>query len=179
MSKIINEGFDYHDLVNQIVPTISIDEYAAKMGTNDEIVTMTLTTKGNQQASDLVDWLERGYDFILDAEVSEGEVTPGKYLVFIEMDRRTSVPDRIYEIINDMKTLTDLDVKDWVITIDDEDYDVDPEILKQKIILSPQKYRELKETDLNEMRQRAGLETHKVYSNPDKLLRDYLMKAGL
>jgi len=179
MNKVLNEGFDYHDLVDQVIPEISIDEYAAKMGTNDEIVTLTFTTKGKQQASDLVDWLERGYDFVLDAEVSEGEVSPGKYLVFVEMNRRTSVPERICEMVEDMKTLTDLDSDKWSVKIEDKEYKADKEILKQHIILSPQKYRELKETDLNEMRQRAGLETHKIYSNPDKILKDYLAKAGL
>ena len=87
MSNILNEGFDYHDLVNQIIPEITIDEYAAKMGDDDEIVTLAFTVKGNQVGEDLVDWFERGYDWVLDAQVSEGEVKPGQYLVFVEMNR--------------------------------------------------------------------------------------------
>lgn len=179
MNRILNEGFDFHDLLGQVIPEVTVDEYAAKMGTDDEIVTVAFTVKGKQPASDLVDWLERGYDFVLDAEVSEGELTPGKYLVFVEMDRRTMVPDRIIELIDDMETLTDLKLSEWTVKIDGEDYDADPEIIKQKLILSPIRYRELKETELNEMRQRAGMETHKLYGKPDSLLRDFIAKAGL
>jgi hypothetical protein len=123
MSNILNEGFDYHDLVNQIMPEITIDEYAAKMGDDDEIVTLAFTVKGNQVGEDLVDWFERGYDWVLDAQVSDGEISSGKYLVFVEMDRRTTVPERICELVSDMQTLTDLPMKDWTINYEDNQYE--------------------------------------------------------
>lgn len=179
MRRILNETLDYHDLVNMVVPIITIDKYEAKMGDDDEIVTVTFTTKGKQVADDLVDWLERGYDYVLDAQTSEGEVTSGKWLVFIEMDRRTRVPERIIEMVEDMVTLTDLPVKEWTIVIDDEEYELDLETMKSKLILSPHEYRQVKEIDLNEMRAAAGLTTHKVYTDRDKLLKDFISKAGL
>lgn len=179
MSKILLEGFDYHDLVGQVIPEISVDEYSAKMGSDDEVVTLAFTVKGRQVGEDLVDWLERGYDYVLDAQVSEGEVSPGKYLVFVELNRRTSVPDRICEMIQDLKTLTDLPLKDWTITVKDEDYDADPEQLKSVIILSPQTYRQSQEEDLNEMRELSGVGYKKVFGQPDSALKDFLSKAGL
>jgi hypothetical protein len=179
MRKIINETLDYHDLENMVVPIATIDKYEAKMGDDDEIVTVTFTVKGKQVAEDLVDWLERGYDYVLDAQTSEGEVSPGKYLVFVEMDRRTRTPERIIEMIEDMDTLTDLSLKDWSVIIDEEEHEVTVELLKSKIILSPHEYRKLKETDLNEMRSRAGLEPHNVYFEKDNILKDFIAKAGL
>lgn len=179
MRKIINESLDYHDLVKMVLPIVTVDKYEAKMGDDDEIVTITFTVKGKQVGDDLVDWLERGYDFVLDAQTSEGEVSPGKWLVFVEMDRRTKVPERIVEMIEDMVTLTDLPLKDWTIVIDDEEYDADIGILKSKLILSPHQYRQIKETELNEMRSRAGLEPHKVFKEQDNLLKDFIAKAGL
>jgi hypothetical protein len=177
--RILTEGFDYHDLVNQLEPTIEIDEYAAKMGDDDEIVTLSFIVKNKQAGEDLVDWFERGYDWVLDAQTSEGEISPGKYLVFVELNRRTSVPDRICELVTDLETLTDLPIKDWTVKIEDEEYDCDVQLMKSKLILSPHEYRTLHEKDLNEMRNRAGLEPYKVYNEKDNLLKDFIAKAGL
>ena len=179
MKRILTEGFDYRDLQGQIDPTISVDEYAANMGDDDEIVTLAFTVKGQQASEDLVDWFERGYDFVLDSEVSDGQVAKGKYIVFVEMNRRTSVPERIIELIEDLQTLTDLPLQDWTITVDKQDYKPDAQQLKSVIILSPSKYRQVHDEDLNEMRNTAGLDHQKVFKEQDSLLRDFISKAGL
>lgn len=181
MKKIINEGLDYMDLENQLVPRLSIDEYSAKMGKDSEIVTLAFTVKNEAAGDDLVDWLERGYDYVLDAQVSDGEISSGKYLVFVEMNRRSTVPARIIEILNDLETLTGLDATDWTIQIDDEDYDADENIIKQKITLSPKDYRveEEREEDLNEMRTVAGLPTVKIHTEQDNELKEFKAIAGL
>lgn len=179
MTRILTEGFDYRDLQGQIEPTISVDEYAANMGDDDEIVTLAFTVKGQQASEDLVDWFERGYDFILDSEVSDGQVSKGKYLVFVEMSRRTAVPERIVELIEDLYTLTDLPLEDWIITVDKQEYKPDVYQLRNVIILSPSKYRQVNDEDLNEMRNTAGLDHQKVFKEQDSLLRDFISKAGL
>jgi hypothetical protein len=179
MHKILVEGFDYQDLLNQVDPKVTVDEYSAKMGDDDEIVTLAFTVRGKQASEDLVDWFERGYDWILDAQVSDGEIVPGKYIVFVEINRRSKTPDRIIELIEDMETLTDLPLKEWVVTVDDEDYDAEAEQLKSVIILSPHEYRQQKEDGLNEMRERAGMEPHKIYNEKDSILKDFIAKAGL
>lgn len=177
--KTLLEGFDYHDLVDQIDPLVTVDEYAAKMGDDDDIVTLTFTIKGEQAGKDLSDWLERGYDYILDATVSKGEISPGRYLVFAEMERRTTVPQKIVELISDLETLTDIPCKEWTVSIDGEEYEPDANQLASKMILSPHKYREIKETDLNEMRELSNIETHNIYEEKDSILKDFISKAGL
>jgi hypothetical protein len=179
MKTILNEGLDYHDLVNQVLPTVSVDEYAAKMGEDDEIVTLAFTVKGRQVGEDLADWLEKGYDYVLDAQVSDGELEPGKFIVFVEMDRRTTVPKRIVELVDDLNTLTDLKVSDWTIVIKDEEYDADENQLRQVIVLSPHQYRKEKESGLNEMRELSGMEPKKIFHKKDSSLKEYLSKAGL
>jgi hypothetical protein len=179
--RIINEGLDYLDMVDQIEPTVSVDEYAAKMGKDSDIVTLAFIVKSEAAGNDLVDWFERGYDWILDASLSEGELSPGKYIVFVEMKRRTKVPERIVELVNDLETLTDLTTDEWTISIDEEDYDADVEALKQVIPISPHEYREENEDEeeLNEMRKRAGLETVNLYGKPDSEIQAYIAMAGL
>lgn len=176
---ILNEGLDYHDLEKQVAPLITVDEYAAKMGSDDDIITVAFTVKGNQASKDLVDWFERGYDFVLDAQVSDGEVTPGKYLVFVEMDRRTTAPQRIVDLLDDLTTLTAIPLKDWTITVNDEDYEADAQQLASVMILSPKQYRQEKETDINEMREIAGVKTVNAHGAKDSLLKDFISKAGL
>ncbi len=179
MSKILTEGFDYHDLVNQLDPIVEVDKYSAKMGSDDDIITLNFIVKGQQASEDLVDWFERGYDWVLDSQVSDGEITKGKYLVFVETKRRTSVPGKIIEMITDLETLTDLPLDKWKIVVDDVEYGPDEEKLKSVIILSPHLYRKDEETEMNEMRERAGIEPHKIFKEQDQLLKDFIAKAGL
>jgi hypothetical protein len=173
------EGFDHLDLENQVIPEISIDEYSAKTGTDDEIVTVAFTIKGEQASKDLVEWFERGYTWIIDAAVSDGELSPGKYLIFVEMNRRTSVPSKIIELVTDLETLTGLKVKDWTVTINDEEFDCEVSQIQSQMILSPQEYRETKEEGLNEMRALSGSLPKKLYGKHDSILKDFISKAGL
>jgi hypothetical protein len=177
--RYLKESLDYHDLEGQVEPKISVDEYSAKVGSDADIVTLAFIIKGKQASNDLVSWFERGYNFIIDADVSDGEIKPGKYVVFVEMKRRTSVPENIVEIVEDLETLTDLNVKDWTVTVNEQDYDCDVEQLKQVIILSPHEYRIEKETDLNEMRTMSGMQPKNIYKEKDSLLKDFISKAGL
>jgi hypothetical protein len=178
---ILNEGLDYHDMKGQIHSTITVDEYSAKMGKDSEIVTVTFTTNSKLAAKDLVNWLEIGYDFVLDASVSDGEVEPGKWLVFVEMKRKYNVPEKIIKILKDLETLTDIDLKDWDVTVNDNEYNADADILTQIIILSPREYRQKKESEkeLNEYRQIAGLDIKTNPEDIDEEIRSYLTNAGL
>jgi hypothetical protein len=180
---ILNEGLDYHDLEGQMIPTVTVDEYAAHMGNDSEIVTLAFTIKSEAAGNDLVDWFERGYDFVLDAQVSEGEVKPGQFLVFVEMNRRSSVPKRIIELLDDLETLTAIPVKDWTIIVDEEEYSPEEDVLKQVITISPHDYREeeeVEEEEINEMRERAGLEVKAIHADKqDAEIKAFKSMAGL
>jgi hypothetical protein len=197
----LTEGLDYRDFEKQIDPTVSVDEYSAKSGSDANMVTLAFIVKSKQAGKDLVDWLYRGYDWISDAQVSDGEITPGKYIVFVELNRRTSVPKRIIEILEDLETLTSLDPEtDWKILIDDKEYQAVEEEIAPYLILSPHKYREQfpeeEETEdqeaikdlepeksedgmeISEMKKLSGIEVRRDIKK-DRLLQDYLAKAGL
>ena len=79
-NKLITEGLDFQDMENQIFPTLTVDEYSAKMGKDSDVVTITFTVKSELAGNDLVDWFERGYDYVLDASLSTGEVEIGKWV---------------------------------------------------------------------------------------------------
>ena len=180
--SIINESLDYLDMENQVGDVLSIDEYASKMGRDEDIVTLTFIVHSKLAANDLVTWFERGYDWVLDASVSDGELEPGMWLVFVEMDRRSKVPNRIITLLNDLETLTGMKLKDWSVEIDGDEYDADEEIIRHKMILNPNEYEEKRqdnEVEINEMRTLAGLETELRYDPNDDYIRNLQAMAGL
>jgi hypothetical protein len=180
--SILNESLDYLDMEDQVDDLITVDEYASKMGRDEDIVTLAFSVNSKLAATDLVTWLERGYDFVLDASVSDGELEPGKWLVFVEMDRRMKVPNRIITLLSDLETLTGLKLKDWTVEIDGDEYDADEEIIRQKMILNPNEYeekRQVSEVEINEMRTLAGLETELRYDPKDDYIRSLQAMAGL
>jgi len=164
-------ALDYMDLEGQLNDKITIDEYAAKIGKDSDIVTLTFITHSKLAAKDLVTWFERGYDFILDASISDGAIESGNWLVFVEMKRRSKVPNRIVTLLEDLETLTGIELGDWTVEIDGNEYEASEEIMKEKMILNPNEYRiekesdedEEPENDLNEMRLRAGLDVKTTY----------------
>ena len=192
MKRLI-ESLDYMDMEGQLDDIITVDEYSAKMGKDSDIVTLTFTVYSEQAAKDLVSWFERGYEWILDASVSEGELEPGKYLVFVEMRRRSTVPDKICQLLEDLDTLTGIKLEDWTVSIDDEEYDADPEVLADRMILNPNEYKMENETEadietdeieagepkLDEVRIRAGLEPSKIVYENDEYIMNLKAMAGM
>ena len=178
---IINESLDYLDMEGQVKDTVTVDEYAAKMGQDKDIVTLTFTVSSKLAAEDLVAWFERGYDWVLDASVSDGELEPGKWLVFVEMERRSKSPDRIVTLLDDLETLTGLKLKDWNVEVEGDEVDADPELIRQKMILNPNQYKdktEGTEEQMNEMRIRAGIEP-KVSYVEDEYIKNLKAIAGM
>lgn len=180
--NILNESLDYLDMEGQLSDKVTIDEYAAKMGKDKDVVTITFKTNSKLAAKDLTSWFERGYDWVLDASVSDGEIEPGKYLVFVEIQRRSKVPSRIIQLLSDLETLTGFELADWNIDIDGEKVDADESALRNAIICNPNEYEEVKEIDseeeINEFRELAGLETKTVYED-DEYTRNLKAMAGM
>ena len=177
---ILTENLDYMDMKEQISDVITVDEYAAKMGNDKDIVTVTFIANSKLAAEDLVSWFERGYDWVIDASVSDGELEPGKWLVFVEMERRSKVPNRIISLLSDLETLTDLKLEDWTVEIEGDDCGADEELIRKKMILNPNEYKMKKEVDeeLNEFRNLAGLEEKSPVYEQDEYIKHLKALAG-
>lgn len=151
------------ELKDSIGDKIHVDEFKAKMGDDADIVVISLKSIYKDQAQDLVNFLEKGYDWVLDADVSAGELDDGSYLIFIEALRRPTIPNKIVKLLNDMKNLTGIPTEDYKFKYHkDLDYvPVTLETLNSKIPLDPRKYRKLNKTqddvDLENMQMAAGL----------------------
>jgi hypothetical protein len=113
MSNRIDEGLKMGDLNHLVSDTIHIDEYNSKMGQPSDVVTMSFKIRDIMPANDLVSFLENGYDFVLDADVSTGEVSDNERLVFVEMQRRQNIFKYISEMLTDLDHLTGINRDKW------------------------------------------------------------------
>lgn len=166
MTEQLNESLKYLDMERQMMPILNIDQYESKIGDNSDYVTVSFTMNSKEASKDLCSWLERGYDWVVDAETSPGEVSKGKFLVFVELNRRLKVPERIIEMLSDLETLTGLKIEDWQLNIGDKFLPATEQSIKDNITLSPHAYKQVHnqdESELNEMRSLAGLEPHTTY----------------
>jgi hypothetical protein len=97
---------DLKDLVGSI---FEIDSYASKMGDDKNIVTLSFSLNDKAAADDLSNFLEKGYEFILDSDVTAGEQSDGSYKVFVELERNSGVADQIFEIVDGVQKLSGRD----------------------------------------------------------------------
>jgi len=99
---------DLQDFVSEI---FTVDSFKSKMGKDNDIAVLAFEVKDQEPAKDLMNFIEKGYDFVLDADISTGENNKGKYNVFVEMERDRHLPERINTILDEVSRLTS--IKDW------------------------------------------------------------------
>lgn len=97
------------DLRHLVDDIFEIDSFQSKMGDDKNIVTLSFSVVDKQPADDLMNFLEKGYDFILDADVTPGEQKDGKYKVFVELQRQRGIDSQINEILDGVYKLTELE----------------------------------------------------------------------
>lgn len=172
------EGLQYKDLDGLMKPTIHVDEFSSKMGDDADILVLSFFVRDKQAAKDLVSWFEKGYDFILDADRSPGEIKPNRYLVYVEMRRRSAAPGQIDELLSDLGTLTEFEPEDWRWHYQGKEHDWDTEEFARTVPLTPVDYKRENEQDLNEWRVAAGLPVKKIHT-VDPELRSWQSAAGI
>lgn len=158
----LSEGLEAGDLAHLIDFNVTVDEYKSKMGSDEEICVLTFKVQGKDPARDLVSFIEKSYDWVLDADTSSGELDDGTYLVFVEIDREADMIDNIMKMFNDLEPLTDISLSSWnlVSTKPRRTVNLDTAALRSIIPTSPSEYRnhhrQLSD-DINQLRSRAGL----------------------
>jgi hypothetical protein len=175
----LNEGLGYKDMEGMMKPTMHIDEFSSKMGEDADVIVVSFFVRDKQAAKDLMNWFEKGYDFVLDADQSPGEIKPNRYLVYLEMRRRNAAPGQIDEILNDLNTLTEYEPDDWIMVYKNQKHEWSPETFAKLVPLTPNEYRERTDGDLNEMRIAAGLDVKPIYTKVSKDLQAMQAAAGI
>ena len=105
----INENLKANDLKNVIKKVFGIDSYSSKIGDDESIVVLSFSADHEDPAKDLENFVEMGYDFVLDADVTPGENDDGTYTVFVELERTRHVAEQIFELLAGIELLTGMD----------------------------------------------------------------------
>lgn len=132
----LREG-DLRDLIEDI---FEVDSFQSKMGDDKNIITVSFNVEGQQPAKDLANFLEKGYDFILDADVTSGEQSNGKYKVFVELERQRQAHDQISEMLDGIGKLSNIDSFKFRYYKDFESKPATNEEMEQSIPLDPDGY---------------------------------------
>jgi hypothetical protein len=58
-----------------------------------------------------MEFIEKGFSFVLDADVSSGENEEGEYSVFVEIERNKKIAENIKDLLYGVTKLTG--IEDW------------------------------------------------------------------
>jgi hypothetical protein len=142
MNNIINEGLRPKDLENLVFPMFEVDSFKSKMGEDPDVCVISFYVKERQPARDMMEFIEKGFNFVLDADVSSGENNKGDYHVFVELNRTPKIVEQIEDLIYGLKKLTGIDSWKFKYHKSKDMLEVSKENLSKNIPLSPKLYEE-------------------------------------
>lgn len=136
----LSEGLRPLDLSEMVLDTLSIDTFRSKMGEDRDVCVLSLKIKDRNPAKDLMEFIEKTFDYVLDADVSSGEDNKGQYSVFVELARTPRLAEQIKDITYGIRRLTGIDEFKFKYHKDDSVIAVTEDNLKSKIPLSAADY---------------------------------------
>ena len=160
----LSEGLEQGDLDRLVHNKLHVDEFKSKMGSDADIIVLSFKVDGKEPARDLMNFIERGYDWILDADISSGELDDGQYLVFAELERDPTAAKYIYQLMSDIMNLTDTDLSDWKFQYrkNSREHDITSDNIADIIPMTPQSYRsKFGDKELDAMKAAAGVSTQR------------------
>jgi len=100
------EGLRSGDLSEYVSEVFTIDQYSSKMGEDRDVVVLGFRVKEKHPAIDLMEFIEKGYNFVLDADMSPGEEHNGDYQVFVEIERTPNLKTQLGDLIEGLSQVT-------------------------------------------------------------------------
>ena len=136
----LNEGLRSLDLQEMIYPLFEIDSHRSKMGEDRDVCVITFKVKDRNPAKDVMEFIEKGFDFVLDSDVSSGENAKGEYFVFVELNRTPQISKQIEEITHGVEKLTGIDNWKFKYPKMTDEFDMTQESLDRIVPPTPDKY---------------------------------------
>ena len=150
-------GLRIGDLKDCVDHIFEIDSFKSKMGDDKDIVTLSFSVNENYSASHLLNFIEKGYEYVLDADATAGEQSDGTYKVFVELERNRHISDHILEIADGVGKLSALDKFKFRYYKNFRSKPLDKETLESNIPQDPKAY----EIKVNE----SNLDNYKNFFN--------------
>lgn len=157
------EGLEKGDLARLIHPELHVDEFKSKLGDDQDVIVLSFKVDAKEPAGDLVSFIEKGYTWVLDADVSSGEMDDGSYIVFVELDRTKQAAEDIMELMKDLMNLTDQSTDDWRVRYykAHKEKQLSIESLESLIPTSPEEYEKKYSQDpIDQLKSAAGLDVN-------------------
>ncbi len=129
----LNEGLRPMDLAEMVEDTFDVDTFKSKMGEDRDVCVLSFKIKDRNPAKDLMEFIEKNFEFVLDADVSSGENNKGEYSVFVELSRVPELSENIKEITYGVTKLTGIKEFKFKYHKNPEVVSVNEENLKNKI----------------------------------------------
>ena len=107
----LSEGLRSGDLADYVSEVFTVDQFRSKMGEDQDIVVLGFRVKEKNPAIDMMEFIEKGYNFILDADMSAGEEKDGQYQVFVEIERTPELKNQLKELLGGVGQLCNC--KEW------------------------------------------------------------------
>jgi len=155
-----NEGLEQGDLARLIHPELHVDEFKSKLGRDEDVCVVSFKITGKEAANDLVNFIEKGYEWVIDADISAGEMDDGDYVVFVECDRDSAIPENVMSMMEDLMNLTNQDVSDWHLQYhtSSQQHELNAETLARLVPTSPDAYRsQYGKEDIDKLKAAAGV----------------------
>jgi hypothetical protein len=107
----LNESLRSGDLKNYVSELFTVDQYKSKMGEDSDVIVLGFRVREKEPAIDMMEFIEKGYNFILDADMSAGEENDGQYQVFVEIQRTPELKTQLKELLGGVGQLCDC--REW------------------------------------------------------------------
>ena len=72
LQRKLNESLRSGDLKNYVSEIFTVDQYKSKMGEDSDVIVLGFHVREKEPAIDMMEFIEKGYNFILDADMSAG-----------------------------------------------------------------------------------------------------------
>jgi ribosomal protein L13 len=139
----LREGLEQGDLKRLVHTEMHVDDFKSKLGRDEDVVVISLKVTGKEPAADIVNFVEKGYEWVIDADVSSGEMDDGDYIVFIECDREPVVAANVMALMTDLMNLTEQDISEWRVRYrNGREHELTEKNLQDMIPKTPSEYRE-------------------------------------
>lgn len=153
-------SLEYGDLKRLVHDELHIDEFSSKLGNNEDVVVVSLKVAGKEPCQDICAFIEKGYDWVLDADVSPGEMEDGDYIVFVELPRDEQCIEHILEFMTDLMNLTEQKIEEYRVRYRHQsvEHPLDLETLKRVVPCNSSEYRRMYgKTEIDQLKTAAGV----------------------
>ena len=95
-----------NDLVDVVLPKISIDEFEPKTGEKEDISVVGFFVSEESAGKDLANFINKGSVEYRDVEVSPNPTEDNEFMVFVEFDRNENLLNTLMELVNDISHIS-------------------------------------------------------------------------